>query len=66
MPVSYRLLKKLAFYVNTGNPLKYADKLRDKRLGEYRFRINEYRIIFDMQDGIILVLKVRHRKDIYR
>lgn len=33
----------------------------------YRFRVGDYRIIFDMENNklIILVLKIGHRKNIY-
>jgi len=33
----------------------------------YRFRVGDYRIIFDMEKGklIILVLQIGHRKNIY-
>ncbi|MGP6174284.1 type II toxin-antitoxin system RelE family toxin [Corynebacterium sp. A21] len=36
--------------------------------GEYRLRVGSYRVIYDINDGelIILVLHLGHRKDIYR
>lgn len=36
--------------------------------GEYRIRVGNYRIIYDIQDQelIILVLRVGHRREIYR
>ena len=47
-------------------PFKYAEKLTDSRLGEYRFRIGDYRVIFDLEGDEIVVLRVGHRRDIYR
>jgi len=47
-------------------PLKYASKLTDPRLGTYRFRIGDYRVIFDLEGEEIVVLRVGHRRDIYR
>ncbi|MCJ7713612.1 type II toxin-antitoxin system RelE/ParE family toxin [Candidatus Bathyarchaeota archaeon] len=47
-------------------PLKYASKLTDPALGTYRFRIGDYRVIFDIEDKEIVVLRVGHRRDIYR
>ena len=47
-------------------PLKYASKLIDPALGTYRFRIGDYRVIFDIEGEEIVVLRVGHRKDIYR
>lgn len=48
------------------NPLLYADKLSDPSMGTYRFRIGDYRIIFDIEGNDIVVLRVGHRKEIYR
>ncbi len=35
--------------------------------GLYRFRIGDYRIIYSIEDDklIIVVLRIRHRKDVY-
>lgn len=60
-----RILEKLKFYSLQDNPFKFADRLKDYKFGEYRFRIGDYRIIFDTDDQIIMILKVGHRKDIY-
>jgi len=46
--------------------LKYAQKLSDPRLGTYRFRVGEYRVIFDVEGSDIVILRVGHRKEIYR
>ena len=61
-----RILKKLKFYSSQKNPLKFAERLRDRSFGEFRFRIGDYRILFDVKDRKIIILKVGHRKDIYR
>jgi mRNA interferase RelE/StbE len=47
-------------------PLKYAEKLSDPILGEYRFRIGDYRVIFDLEGNEIVVLRVGHRREIYK
>lgn len=31
----------------------------------YRLRVGDYRVLFDIEDGIIKVYRVRHRKDVY-
>jgi len=48
------------------DPLKHSEKLTDPKIGEYRFRIGDYRVIFDLKGDDIVVLRVGHRKDIYR
>lgn len=47
-------------------PLRHAEKLTDPRLGSYRFRVGEYRIIFDLDRTNIVVLRVGHRREIYK
>ncbi|MBI5235651.1 MAG: type II toxin-antitoxin system RelE/ParE family toxin [Deltaproteobacteria bacterium] len=48
------------------DPFKYAERLTDSNLGTYRFRIGDYRIIFDVEDNTIVVLRAGHRKEIYK
>jgi len=48
------------------DPLRHASKLTDPALGTYRFRIGDYRVIFDIEENEIVILRVGHRKDIYR
>ena len=62
--VKKRIGKTLLRY--SENPFKYAEKLTELRLGTYRFRIGEYRVIFDIEGNDIVVLRIGHRKEIYR
>ncbi|HEC97836.1 MAG TPA: type II toxin-antitoxin system RelE/ParE family toxin [Nitrospirae bacterium] len=43
------------------NPVQYSEKLTDPRIGTYRFRIGDYRVIFDIEGKDIVVLRVGHR-----
>jgi mRNA interferase RelE/StbE len=61
-----QIRKKLDFYLRAHNPLVFAEKLKDKKLGMYRFRIGDWRIIFDYFQNKIYILRIAHRKDIYR
>ena len=45
--VKDRIGKALLRY--SEEPLKFAEKLSDPILGEYRFRVGDYRVIFDLQ-----------------
>ena len=67
--VQKRVVKKLRYFMSRGDPLHYAKKLKDNRLGTYRFRIGDYRIIFDIdKDGkliILIILRIKHRKEAY-
>jgi mRNA interferase RelE/StbE len=46
--------------------MRFAEKLSDPILGEYRFRIGDYRVIFDIKGSEIVILRVGHRREIYR
>jgi len=48
------------------DPNKFARKLSNARIGTYRSRIGSYRVIFDLDERKIIVLRIGHRKKIYR
>ena len=62
--VKRRIGKTLLRY--SEDPFRYAEKLTESKLGTYRFRIGQYRVVFDLMGNDIVVLRVGHRKDIYR
>lgn len=64
--IQKRIVKKLDHFVSSGIPLKFAERLVDYEIGEYRFRIGDYRVIFDMEEETIVVLTLGHRKNIYK
>ncbi len=61
-----RILSKLKFYSSQNDPLSFAEKLTDHQFGDWRFRIGDYRILFDVEKDNIVILKVGHRKDSYK
>lgn len=61
-----QILKKLKFFVNSPKPLSYAKKLTDFEDGNYRFRIGTYRVVFDVDGAAIVILRIQHRRDVYR
>jgi len=68
LPKTYqrKILKKLDFFVKSGEPLKYVKKMVDSELGEYRFRIGDYRVIFDVEASFLKILTIGHRREVYR
>jgi len=64
--VQRRIIKKLDFYVSCRNPLSFADKLIHFEIGSYRFRIGDYRVIFDVEDKKLIILTLGHRREIYK
>ncbi|MCX5816324.1 MAG: type II toxin-antitoxin system RelE/ParE family toxin [Proteobacteria bacterium] len=62
--VKKRIGKTLMRYLDA--PLDYAESLTDSNLGSYRFRIGDYRIIFDIEGQDIVVLRIGHRRELYK
>jgi len=60
----HRIAIKLKEYAKA--PLRYAQKLVSPKIGMYRFRIGDYRIIFDLDEDNVVVLRIGHRKNIYK
>lgn len=68
--IAQRIAKKIQWFSQQNNPLQFATHLKDASFGEYRFRIGDYRAIFDVDaKGIIMILvilRVKHRREVYR
>ncbi len=63
--IARRRLKKALEKLSI-SPLKYSTKLINSKIGEYRFRVGDYRVIFDLVGREIVILRVGHRREIYR
>ena len=67
--IAKRILRKLDFFINQKNPIEFAKRLRNSSIGDYRFRVGDYRIIFDVDSKgmikILMILRIKHRKDVY-
>lgn len=63
-----RIKKKLQYFISLDDPLSTAKPLIQSSLWSYRWRVGEWRIIFDIDREwhIIIVLVIGRRKDIYR
>ena len=62
--IKKRIGKKILLY--SKNPKVHAKRLFDKRLGKYRWRIGNYRVIYDLDGRRIVILRIGHRREIYR
>jgi mRNA interferase RelE/StbE len=62
--VRKRLKKKIEVY--SVEPVVYSRRLTNSLIGTYRWRIGNYRVVFDIEGDEIVVLSVGHRKEIYR
>lgn len=62
-----RIAKKLAYYISQPNPLENAVALRNPaRGGSYRFRVGNYRVVFDIEGVTLVVIYVEHRSGVYK
>ena len=64
-PVSKKRLRKTLEKFQE-RPLYHARKMINSSLGDYRFRVSDHRVIFDLDGQRIIVLRVGHRREIYR
>jgi len=62
--VKKRIKKRLEDF--SLSPFKYAKKLINSSIGSYRFRVGNYRIVFDIDKDKIVILRIGHRREIYR
>lgn len=64
-----KILKKITFFRTQKNPLNFAKPLKSMGEGKYRFRIGDYRAIFRIDKNhtiqFLMILKIKHRKEIY-
>lgn len=61
-----RLGIKLEFFIDQENPLDFAEPLTKPADAQYRYRVGDYRILFDVEDHDIIILRVQHRREVYR
>jgi mRNA-degrading endonuclease RelE of RelBE toxin-antitoxin system len=62
--IQKKIKEKLPFLSNVENPLSFAKKLQGHK-NIFRFRCGDYRIVFSFSKKEIVLLMVKHRKDIY-
>ena len=64
-----RMLHKLDFYLHQNDPVKFAKRLTNSKLGSYRFRIGSYRVLFDVNVNgkirILRILRIVKRSEVY-
>ncbi|MDP4709047.1 MAG: type II toxin-antitoxin system RelE/ParE family toxin [Rickettsiaceae bacterium] len=47
------------------NPIAFGKPLRYSLKGHRRLRVGDYRIIYRIQDCDVIIIAIKHRKDIY-
>lgn len=65
--VQKRIKVKLEFYLKQTEPLDFTVTLiGDGKAGEYRFRVGDYRVVFDKDASMLIILYIEHRREVYR
>lgn len=67
-PIRERIVRKIRFYSQQKTINPFCKPLQGL-MGKYRFRIGSYRVIFRLNSSglihILMILRIKHRKDIY-
>jgi mRNA interferase RelE/StbE len=63
--VQKRIVKKIKFFMNEADPLQFSKTLVNSKDGDYRWRIGNFRVVFDVDGNKIKLLRIQHRKDVY-
>jgi len=62
--IQKRVIKKLEFLRE--NPVGLSKRLVDFDQGEYCYRIGDFRVCFDVDGKTIVILRIRHRREVYK
>lgn len=66
---SQRIIKKLKYFAEQVKPLEYSKPLKGLYKDLFRFRIGNYRAIFNKDTKgtltLLIIITVKHRKDVY-
>ncbi|MFA4851368.1 MAG: type II toxin-antitoxin system RelE/ParE family toxin [Bacteroidales bacterium] len=68
LPANFAHKVKAAINSLSENPRPHGCKKLKDSINEYRIRIGNYRVIYTITDTIlnVTVIKIAHRKDVYR
>lgn len=61
--IHLRIAKKMSLYSQQPDPIKFAKPITGTEL--FRFRIGDYRVLFQMKDNTIFVVTIKKRDKAY-
>lgn len=66
-PIQNKIVVELDQILLLNNPREVGKCLTGSLSGLWRYRVGDYRIIVDIEDGIftVIVVKIGHRKQVY-
>lgn len=62
--IQKRIAKKLIYLKS--DPINLSKPLIDFEQGQYRYRVGDFRICFDIDKNKIVVNRIRHRREVYK
>jgi mRNA interferase RelE/StbE len=65
LPAEIKLRLKVKLEALSESPIKLSKKLVNHP-AQYRYRIGDYRVLFDIEEQNIIILKIRNRREVYR
>lgn len=60
-----RLNKKLKYFANQPDPIKFSKSLTNLLPATHRFRAGDFRIAFYVEQNTVYVDRIGHRKEVY-
>ena len=60
-----KIIKKIEFFKSVDRINSFSKKLKDFEVGDYRLRVGNYRLIYDIDKDVIILTKIDLRKDVY-
>ncbi len=64
--IALRIQKKIQFFLDSQDPLSFAEPLTKPSDAQYRWRFGNYRVLFDVDQATITILRVQHRREVYK
>ncbi len=64
--IQLRITRKIEYFQSQPNPIEYATTIKNSHKDFYRFRIGSYRAVFKLNDKHIIILTIKHRKEVYK
>ncbi len=64
--IALRIQKKIQFFLDSQDPLSFAEPLTKPSDAQYRWRVGNYRVLFDVDQATIIILRVQHRREVYK
>jgi mRNA-degrading endonuclease RelE of RelBE toxin-antitoxin system len=64
-----RVTRKVSWFCSQSDPMRFAKTLGGAWKDVYRFRVGDYRVLFEKSAGgevhILMILRVQHRREVY-